>query len=326
MPKPRIFISSTFYDLKHVRTSLELFVEQLGFEPILSEKGSIAYDPDIPLDQSCYREVSSTDIFVLIVGGRYGSEVSTDKAEHGSKFRERYESITKREYETAATRDIPTYILVERTVFSEYDTFKNNRDNDGIRYAHVDSVNVFHFLDFILARPRNNPIYQFDRHTDIQSWLREQWAGLFRDLLSRRSESRQLTSLKEQVAQLSDLSTTLKRYLENVVSKVGGGDKGAETLIENEQKRLITEQQKREALKIQVLQELVVIYGISEDEVIKTYSEATSIDDLAKRVVNLWDDGDNYRTPLEHWRHNPRIVEDINQARRLLGKMPLNFE
>jgi hypothetical protein len=72
MAKPRVFVSSTFYDLKHIRSSLDIFIESLGFEPILSEKGDIAYSPDHPLDESCYREVQTSDIFVLIIGGRYG--------------------------------------------------------------------------------------------------------------------------------------------------------------------------------------------------------------------------------------------------------------
>lgn len=69
MAKPRIFISSTYYDLKHLRSSLENFIESLGFEPVLSEKGDIAYVPDMPIDESCYREARSADVFVLIIGG-----------------------------------------------------------------------------------------------------------------------------------------------------------------------------------------------------------------------------------------------------------------
>ena len=37
MARPRVFISSTFYDLQHIRTSLEGFVERLGFEAVLSD-------------------------------------------------------------------------------------------------------------------------------------------------------------------------------------------------------------------------------------------------------------------------------------------------
>ena len=112
MAKPRVFVSSTYYDLKHIRSSLDLFVDSLGFEPILSEKGDIAYSPEAPLDESCYREAQSADIFVLLIGGRYGSEASSDSSKKPSKsFYERYESITKKEYESAVTKDFPTYIL-----------------------------------------------------------------------------------------------------------------------------------------------------------------------------------------------------------------------
>ena len=35
MPKPRIFVSSTFYDLKYLRSSLEQFIESLKKEDYL---------------------------------------------------------------------------------------------------------------------------------------------------------------------------------------------------------------------------------------------------------------------------------------------------
>src|SRR6266849_10648083 len=109
MARPRVFVSSTYYDLKHLRSSLENFVESLGFDAILSEKGKIAYTPDIPLDESCYREVGNADVFVLIVGGRYGSEASAGKKTLPKTFYDRYNSITRGEYRSAVERDIPIY-------------------------------------------------------------------------------------------------------------------------------------------------------------------------------------------------------------------------
>jgi Domain of unknown function (DUF4062) len=41
MAKPKIFISSTFYDLKQIRSDLDNFVENLGYEPIRNEEGDI---------------------------------------------------------------------------------------------------------------------------------------------------------------------------------------------------------------------------------------------------------------------------------------------
>ena len=158
MPRPRIFVSSTYYDLKHIRASLDLFIDSLGYDPVLSEKGDIAYTHDRPLDESCYREAENSDIFVLIVGGRYGSEASGSTASIKGQFYDRYESITRKEFESAITKDIPVYILIEKGVYSEYRTFLKNKDRQDINYAHVDSVNIFRFIDEILSLPRNNPV------------------------------------------------------------------------------------------------------------------------------------------------------------------------
>lgn len=55
--KPRIFISSTFYDLKYIREDLANFVRSYGYEPILFEDGDIGYTPGKTLDSSCYNSM-----------------------------------------------------------------------------------------------------------------------------------------------------------------------------------------------------------------------------------------------------------------------------
>ena len=39
MAKPRVFISSTFYDLRQIRVELDKFIEGLGYEPVRNEEG-----------------------------------------------------------------------------------------------------------------------------------------------------------------------------------------------------------------------------------------------------------------------------------------------
>jgi len=50
MPHPRVFVSSTFYDLKYIRAAIEGFISSLGFEPVLFEKGHIPFPQDATLD------------------------------------------------------------------------------------------------------------------------------------------------------------------------------------------------------------------------------------------------------------------------------------
>ena len=195
MPKPRVFISSTYYNLKHIRSSLESFVTQLGYEPILFENGDIPFHHDKPLDKSCYDAVDHVHIFVLIIGGSYGSSASGETAKVGalkpdSPELERmytfYNSVTVEEYKKARQNDIPIYIFVEKGVASEFQTYKGNRDNSTIKYAHVDNVGIFKLLDSIFAETTNNLVREFENFNEISTWLKDQWAGLFADFLARK--------------------------------------------------------------------------------------------------------------------------------------------
>ncbi|MDP1845332.1 MAG: DUF4062 domain-containing protein, partial [Candidatus Moranbacteria bacterium] len=53
MPPPRVFVSSTCYDLKYIRENLRYFIERMGYEPVLSEEGDVFYDPAMHTHDSC---------------------------------------------------------------------------------------------------------------------------------------------------------------------------------------------------------------------------------------------------------------------------------
>jgi hypothetical protein len=66
---PRVFISSTCYDLRYIRENLKYFVRTLGYDPVLSEEGSIFYDPKTHVQDALLLEIPNCQLFVLIIGG-----------------------------------------------------------------------------------------------------------------------------------------------------------------------------------------------------------------------------------------------------------------
>jgi hypothetical protein len=326
MARPRVFVSSTYYDLKHLRSSLENFVESLGFDAILSEKGKIAYTPDIPLDESCYREVGNTDIFVLIVGGRYGSEASSGKISLTKTFYERYNSITRGEYRAAVDRDIPIYVLIERSVYAEYETYLKNKANKNISYAHVDSVNIFGLIEDVLGQPRNNPIQQFDRYSEIEAWLREQWAGLFRELLQRIQSQAQIASLQAQVATLADLNTTFKRYLEEIVSKIAPAK--SKTLIRTETKRLADAARNKIVMANPLADYLRERFSIPTELIRRSATESNTLEtffnNLAVHNPNKALIEEINR--LSKTEVRPSVIADLNKLRKSLDVPPLPLD
>ena len=80
--KPVVFVSSTCYDLKHVREELKSFFEEnYGFHTMLSEFDSFPIDPCKGTFENCIENVDkSADIFVLIIGTRYGYITDSGKS------------------------------------------------------------------------------------------------------------------------------------------------------------------------------------------------------------------------------------------------------
>ena len=192
MAHPRVFISSTYYDLKNVRADLERYIKDRGFDPVLNERGQIPYGNEEKLEEYCYREIENCDILVSIIGGRHGSGSSYDPY-----------SISQKELKTAIDLGRPVYIFVEESVLAEYETYKKNKESKDIEYAAVDNVAIYQFMDEVFSLPINNQVAQFETSSEITVYLQEQWAGLFQRLL--RDDTK-----KKEVMLLDDLKNTAK--------------------------------------------------------------------------------------------------------------------
>lgn len=50
MAKPRVFVSSTYYDLKYARERLERFIKSYNMEPVLFESDEVYFNPNRKID------------------------------------------------------------------------------------------------------------------------------------------------------------------------------------------------------------------------------------------------------------------------------------
>ncbi len=201
MAKPRVFISSTFYDLKHVRFDLESFIRMIGYDPIMNDKGNIPYPSDRPLESSCYDEVSRCDILVGIIGNKYGS---------ASKSNDEY-SVSMSEIKTAIKNNKQVFIFVEKAVLNEYKLFVANKDVSSIKYVAVDSTKIHHFIEEIYSLPMNNALIPFESASDITNYLKEQFAGLFQRLLQEKGTITEQTTYNDLKESIDELKTITKQ-------------------------------------------------------------------------------------------------------------------
>jgi hypothetical protein len=244
---------------------------------------------------------------------------AVDSAVSCRKGFERYDSVTKMEYRAAVEHDIPVYIFVERGAYAEYQTFLRNKDEHDIKYAHVDSVNVFILLEEILAQPRNNPVKEFERYEDIEAWLREQWSGLFKDMLQRTSSQKQLASLQQQVANLAAIGNTLQRYLEAVVEKVS--PQRASGLIEEEQLKLQRARQDSTLRQNHLVKCLEHQYKIAPEFSADAIRQARDFKGLGESLSSQAEQrGEELKELICT---NVHAQNDVNAARRILRIRPL---
>ncbi len=204
MARPRIFISSTFYDLRQIRADLEKFIDSLGFEAVRNEEGDIPYGKEEELQEYCYKEIANVDILVSVIGGRYGSESNLSKY-----------SISQKELKTAIEQNKHVFIFIDKNVSSEYETYVLNKENESIQYKYVDNKLIYTFIEEIKGLKKNNVIKEFETADEIVNYLREQWAGLLKQFLLDEERTQNAVVLKD-IEKTARTLRELVDYLQSV--------------------------------------------------------------------------------------------------------------
>jgi len=132
MPSPKVFVSSTCYDLGPTRERLRKFLLDLGYDPILSEYSDVLYDHRTHTHTSCLQEVPGADMVVLIVGSRFGgkavpealSAVDIDRISNNGFDVSAIDnitslSVTQLEVLKAVEAQLPVFAFVDEKVWHE---------------------------------------------------------------------------------------------------------------------------------------------------------------------------------------------------------------
>jgi hypothetical protein len=231
---PRVFVSSTYYDLKHVRERIEKFIDNYGFEPVLFESDKVTYQHNKDIDHSAYYEVSLCHIMILIVGGRYGTPTTLVKLEEERKrYDDDYISITRKEFETASYKNIPILIFIDKNVYGEYQTYKENQEYfeeiysskavnaKKFKFAHVDHINVFKFVDAI----KSKPIKTFEKVEEIESYIKSQLSGMFYIYLESFKQKAENNKILDTISELNSVTLRMNEMLKSVGKEILGKDK-----------------------------------------------------------------------------------------------------
>lgn len=226
----RVFISSTCYDLSVIRSQLRIFIQNLGFEPLMSDYSDLLYDPRIHTHTSCIDEVATADIVVLIVGSRFGGvtvpealarldfELLKKESKNTESLMQKENlSITQLEILKAVESGIPVFTFVDTSVWHDHALYEKNKDKSIINLISFPSIEkaetasfIFEFINFLRHRARGNSVFTFSKLQDIEDILRKQWSALFQKLIQeQRNRVFEVKRIENLTEQFEDLKTAI---------------------------------------------------------------------------------------------------------------------
>ena len=173
---PNVFVSSTITDFHHLRDAIRDTINELGYNPIMSEYGDVGYHPSLSAEDSCYSTMQDCQLAIILIGKRYG-DISTNGL-----------SVTHNEFRTARSRKIPVICLVERETIAFKRIYDANIYNDPISsFPGMDvPQKTFAFINEFINSEVNNGFLEFGNVSEVRYHLKKQLAHLFGELLRSR--------------------------------------------------------------------------------------------------------------------------------------------
>lgn len=257
MAAPRVFISSTFYDLKQVRNNIGDFIKGLGYEPVMHERSGVAYTHITSLEIDCYHELASCDIVVCIIGNHFGSKSSENDL-----------SITMNEIQTAIKNKKKVYIFIASDVYTENRTYMLNKEFGTFKSAYTDDIKIHEFIAELNNSVKNHVIEPFDTTDQIIDTLRSQFAGLLQNLLQREASLTDATTaydLQQSADQMKAIISDFKEQKNEFFKKFDASIFTSNYTIKKIKQLLGLEKASIFAKDVTALDEIMLLVGFRTD-------------------------------------------------------------
>ena len=155
---PKVFLSSTIYDLRDLRDAVQTALRKEGYTVLASEDGSIPVDSSKHSYDVCLQAAKTCDCLVAVIDGRFGGTMPDGKT-----------SITQAEVETALADGKQVYVFVRQGVWDakEIYTAHAKAGHSFVKTKIVDDERVFQVIEVIRKRATGNWIFQFNKPSDL---------------------------------------------------------------------------------------------------------------------------------------------------------------
>ncbi len=135
MAIPRLFVSSTCYDLQEIRFQLRNFIRDFGYDAVMSEFDDIFYSYESHVQDSCLDEIAKCQLFILVIGNNYGSFYHQDKQENKIP-----DSVTLKEFRKALEVKVYKHVFINKYVDYDYKNYKRALDRVTLKYFQDNNV------------------------------------------------------------------------------------------------------------------------------------------------------------------------------------------
>ena len=203
-PLPKIFLSSTIYDLRDLREVVQSELRKEGYTVLSSEDGSIPVDSSKHSYEVCLQAARDCDCLVAVIDGRFGGTMPDGKT-----------SITLAEVEAALNKGRQIYVFVRQGVWDAKEVYNAHAKagHPFVKNKVVDDKRVFDVIDVIRKRAKANWIFPFNKVNELITIILFQLQSF---QASKKSDSftRRLKDVAGfETVHIKDMSTpTAKRY------------------------------------------------------------------------------------------------------------------